>query len=205
MRKSFDEILNECIRELEASGADIEAVLSRYPEHADELRSHLEVRASLSAVEKAQATSLGAGRGRQQLLTAIARAEQTGQGVSLINNLVSKGGLSMRFLAMFVAGAAVAVGITFLTGNLELGGGGSSAEAEVPHECLEALDLNGDGELTVEDVMDFRGAIGSTDPEDLEQFDFNEDDVIDIYDVVFVVQELVTCFQEQQPPGPPEL
>ena len=97
MTKRFDEILNECIRQLETSGGDIEATLSRYPEHADELRPHLEVWASLSAVEKAQATPQGAMRGRQQLQTAMARAEHRERGVSLMNNLASsKGGLSMR-------------------------------------------------------------------------------------------------------------
>jgi hypothetical protein len=200
MRKPFDDILHECIRQLEISGGDIEAALSRYPEQADELRPYLEVWASLSAAEKAQATPLGAMRGRQQLLTAIARAEQTEQGVSPINNLVSKGGLSMRFAAMFVAGVVLALGITFLTGNLEFGGG-SSTEAQAPHECLEALDLNGDGELTVEDVLAFKGAIESQD----EAFDYNGDTVVDIHDVVSVIQEVVTCFQEQQPPAPPEL
>ena len=105
----------------------------------------------------------------------------------------------MRYLALFVAGAAMALGITFFTGNLEFGGGGSSAEAQVPHECLEALDLNGDGELTVEDVLAFKGAIESQD----EAFDYNGDTVVDIHDVVSVIQEVVTCFQEQQPPAPP--
>ena len=199
MRKSFDDILNECIRQLETSGGDIEAALSRYPEQADELRPYLEVWASLSAAEKAQATPLGAMRGRQQLLTAIARAEQTGQGVSLINNLVSKGGLSMRFLAMFVAGAAVAVGITFLTGNLEFGGG-SSAEAQPLPECVEALDLNGDGELTVEDVLGFKAAIESDEYDSA--YDYNNDGVVDIHDVLGLVQGMVSCFQENQP-GPP--
>jgi len=198
MRKSFDDILNECIRQLETSGGDIEAALSRYPEQADELRPYLEVWTSLSAVEKAQATSLGAMRGRQQLLTAIARAEQTGQGVSLINNLVSKGGLSMRFAAMFVAGVVLALGITFLTGNLEFGGG-SSTEAEPLPGCVLFLDLNGDTELTVDDVMGFKTAIENQD----EAFDYNGDTVVDIHDVVSVVQELVSCFQEQQPPQPP--
>lgn len=198
MRKPFDDILNECIRQAEASGGDIEAALSRYPEQADELRPYLEVWTSLSEVEKAQAAPLGAMRGRQQLLTAIARAEQTEQGVSPINNLVSKGGLSMRFAAMFVAGVVLALGITFLTGNLEFGGG-SSTEAEPLPECVLALDFNGDGQLGVEDVMAFRDAIESQDP----AFDSNNDGVVDIHDVVSVVQELVSCFQEQQPEPPP--
>ncbi len=197
MSKSFDHILIECIRELEASGGDIEAVLSRYPEHADKLRSHLEVWASLSAAEKIQATPQGASRGRQQLLTAIARAEQRERSASFTNNLARKGGLGMRYLAVFVTGAALALAITLLTGNLEFGGGSSTEAQELP-ECLAALDLNEDGELTVEDVMMFRDAIESQDL----AYDYNEDGVVDVHDAVSVIQQVVACFQEQQPPVP---
>ncbi len=198
MSESFDHILIECIRELEASSGGIEAVLSRYPEHADKLRPHLEVWASLSAAEKIQATPQGASRGRQELLAAIARAGDQERSASFANNLVRKGGLGMRYLAVFVTGAALALAITLLTGNLEFGSGGSSAEAEVPHECLEILDLNGDGELTVEDVMMFRDAIEQQDM----AYDYNGDTVVDIHDAISVIQDVIECFQQQQPPVP---
>ena len=202
MRKRFDDILNECIRRLEAAGGDVETVLSRYPEHADELRPYLEVWTSLSAVEKAQASSVGAARGRQQLLTAIASAEQRQRGVTLANSLASNGGLNMgfvtsrRFVAVFVAGVALTLGATFLTGNL--GFGGSSAEAGVPAECIANLDFNGDGSLTVEDVLAFKDGIDNQDP----AFDFDNDGDVDIHDVVGAVGGLVACFQDQQPPVP---
>ncbi len=198
MRKRFDDILNDCIRQLETSGRDIETVLGRYPEHAAELRPHLEVWTSLAAVEKAQASSAGAMRGRQQLLTAMVRAEPPKQGVSFNNSLASKGGLSMKFVAIFVAGVALTLGATFLTGNLGFGDG-SSAEAGLPAECVLNLDFNGDGNLTVEDVVAFRGAI---DDQDL-AFDFDNDGDVDVHDVVGAVGGLVDCFQNQQPPTPP--
>jgi len=202
MRQRFDDILNECIRRLEAPGGDIEAVLSRYPEHADELRPYLEVWTSLSVVEQAQASSAGAIRGRQQLLAAIARAEQPERGVSLTNSLPTKGGLSMGFVSMrlvaaFVAGVALALGTTFLTGNLG-SSGGSSAEAGTFAECIAALDFNGDGDLTVEDVRQFADAIDVQAP----AFDVDQDGDVDINDVVAAVGGFVACFQNLQPPVP---
>ncbi len=103
----------------------------------------------------------------------------------------------MRFLAVFVAGAVVALGIAFLAGNLG-SGGGSSTEAQVLPDCLTVLDFNGDGELTVEDVLLFGDAIENQDP----AYDYNGDTVVDILDVVSVVQEVVACFQQLQPPQP---
>lgn len=200
MRKRFDDILNECIRRLEASGGDIETVLSKYPEHTDELRPYLEVWRSLSAVEKAQASSAGAMRGRQQLLTAIARAEQAEQGVRLINSLARKGGLSMnfggiKFAGMFVAGVVLALGITFLTGSLEFGGDSSTLAQEVA-KCVEGLDNNGDGDLNVEDVQGFQDALENQDP----GFDVDGDTDVDINDVVQQVNDVIDCLQQLQEP-----
>lgn len=196
MTKRFDEILSECIRRLEA-GAEVEAVLSKQPEHADELRPHLEVWASLSAVEKAQATDRGRIRGRQRMLSELAGSNRD---VGFVRGLASRGGLSMKFLAVFVTGAALAIGVTFLTGNLDFGGDGSSssAEAQVLPDCLTTLDLNADGQLTVEDVLLFKGAIESQDL----AFDFNADTVVDIHDAVTLVQQVVECFGNIQVPPP---
>ena len=107
----------------------------------------------------------------------------------------------MKFVAMFVTGAALTLAITFLTGNLEFGSGSGSGSAQAEHlpACLAALDFNADDALTVEDVLLFKDAI---DTQNL-AFDFNGDGVVDILDVVGVVQEVVTCFQQQQPPIPP--
>jgi len=200
MKKSFDDILNECIRRLETSGGDIEAVLSRYPEQADELRPHLEVWASLSAVEKAQATPQGAMRGRQQLLTAIAGAEQKERGFSPINNLATKGGLSMKFLAMFVTGAALALGITFLTGNLEFGGG-STAQATPFEECLGILNFDGEGGTDLDDILAMKTAIETNDL----AFDFNGDGTTDIFDLVLKLNEFAACLEVGGLATPPDL
>ena len=198
MRKSFDDILNECIRQLETSGGDIEAALSRYPEHANDLRPYLEVWVSLSAVEKTEATPQSVMRGRQQLLTAIASAEQKERGISLINNLATKGGLSMRFLAMLVAGAALALGITFLTGNLEFGGG-STAQADPFSVCLPKLDLNGDGMTDLDDILDMKAAIENDDP----AFDFDLSGTTDIFDLIKKLNEFVACLEAEGLATPP--
>lgn len=162
MKQRFDDILNESIQQLEASGGDVEAVLSRYPERAAELLPYLEVWTSLSAVERAQASSAGTMRARQQLLSAMARATEPERGVSSINSLASKGGLRMRFVsvkfvAVFVAGIALALGAMSLAGSLGSDGGPSV----VAHssECIEDLDFNDDGSLTVEDIDDLEDAI----------------------------------------------
>ncbi len=203
MRKRFDDVLDECIRQLEASGGDVETVLSRYPEHATKLRSYLEVWTALSAVEKVQATSAGTMRGRHKLLTAVAETEQAEESIGSINSLVARGGLNMKFVGMkfagmFVAGAVLALAITFLTGSLEFGDT-SSAQAQIPVECLASLDLNGDGSFDVGDVMDFRDAIEN---QTTEGFDRDNDGDVDIFDLVEVVSEMVACFQESQPPAP---
>jgi len=202
MRQRFDDILNECIRQLEASGGDIEAVLSRYPERAAELRPYLEVWTSLAAVEKAQASPVGAMRGHQQLLTAMARAEQPERGVSSINSLAWKGGLSMRFVAVFIAGVALALAATFLTGNLGFGGS-SPAVAEVSPECIAALDFNNDGDLTVEDMDEIGEAINNDGQhENIDDMDVDNDGDLDVFDVVEIVGQVVGCFEGQQPPAP---
>ena len=199
MKKPFDDILNECIRRIE-SGEEIESVLQSYAEHADELRPHLEILTSLSVVEKREATPQGALRGRQQLLSAIVSGGRKRGETGVIIGLATKGGLSVKFVAMFVAGGALALGITFLTGNLDFGGGSGSGSAQAEHlpACLAALDFNVDDALTVEDVLLFKGAIESQDP----AFDYNGDTVVDIHDVVAVVQGVVSCFEQQQPPAP---
>ena len=199
MKKSFDDILNECIRRIE-SGEDIESVLQSYAEHADELRPHLEILTSLSVVEQREATPQGALRGRQQLLSAIVSGGRKREETGVVNSLATKGGLSMKFVAMFVGGAVLALGITFLTGNLDFGGGSGSGPAQAEHlpACLAALDFTGDDEFTVEDVLAFKDAIDSDDP----AFDFNGDTVTDIFDVLDVVGAVVLCFQENQPPAP---
>lgn len=203
MGKRFDDALNECIRQLETSGQDLENVLSRYPEHAAKLRSYLEVWEALASVEKARVSSAGAMRGRQQLLTAIAGAEQPNRGTRSINDLISKGGLSMtstgiRFAGMFVAGAVLALAITLLTGSLEFGTG-SSVQAQISAECQDSLDLNNDGNFDVEDVADFGDAI---DNQTTDGFDRDNDGDVDINDVLEVVNEVVGCFQDSQPPAP---
>jgi hypothetical protein len=198
MRYRFDEALSECIRRLE-SGDGIEAVLSGYPEHADQLRPHLQVWASLSKAGRGVASPEAFARGRRQLLSALAGAGLESQAPS--GSLATKGGLAMRYAVALVGGAALALGIMFVAGALDFSGGGSTAEANIPHECLQDLDFNGDGVLTVEDVLLFKGAIESQDP----AFDFNGDTVVDIHDGVSLIQDVIDCFRNVQvlPPGGP--
>ncbi len=97
----------------------------------------------------------------------------------------------------------MALGITFLAGNLDFGGGSGSGSAQaipVP-ECVLALDFDGDGQLGVGDVEAFRAAFGSSEGDDNWNAELDRDGsgTIDIGDVITSVNEIVACFQEQQP------
>jgi len=194
--KSFDRILEECIRQMEASGGGMEAVLAAHPEHASELRPHLELRASLSSVRAAEASPEAMAGGRQRLLRAMAAA---GAGGETSREALKIGGPMLRFIAVFVAGAAVTLGIAFLGGALDFGSGGSTAEAGPVLDCVLQLDFNHDGMLNVQDVAAFKDAIKSQDP----AFDFNSDGVVDIFDAVAAVKGVIECLQQIQPPPPP--
>ncbi len=198
MREPIDDILKDCIRRLEASGGDVEAVLRSHPERADELRPYLELWASLSAVEPAEASPQALMRGRQQLLSAVREAQQAKGGAKVMDNLTSAKGFSLRILAPFVAGAAVALGIAFLTGSLDFDSGGSTAEAGPVQDCLLQLDFNHDGLLSVADIEAFRTAIDNQDP----AFDLNGDTIVDVFDAVTAVKGVIQCLQQIQPPPP---
>jgi hypothetical protein len=187
MRKSFDDILDECIRRLEAPGGDIEAVLSRYPEQADELRPYLEVWASLSAAEKAQATPQGALQGRQQLLNVLATVEHKEGGTEIMKNLSTTGGLALRLVGALAVVAGIAIGITFLTGNLDVDFG-SQAEADAPHACLDEVlgGLDGEPGFTVDDILFLR--------DEAQAGNFTVDDLM------VLIGDLRACFQENPSP-----
>ena len=150
---------------------------------------------------RAKATPQGVMRGRQQLLSSIAGAEQEKGGANIMNEASTRGKVAMRFLLPLVAGAALALGVTFLTGNLDFGGGGSTAEAGPILDCLLQLDFDGDGQLTVGDIEAFRNAIENQDP----AFDSNGDTVVDVFDAVFAVKQVIACLQQIQPPIPTPL
>jgi len=99
-------------------------------------------------------------------------------------------------VAIFLTGAAVALGIMFLAGSLDLGSGSQKAEAGPIADCILKLDFNHDGMLNVQDVAAFKTAIQNQDL----AFDFNGDGTVDVFDVVGVVKEVVTCLQQIQPP-----
>lgn len=197
MEKRLDEILQECIARLEAGQEDIESLVRRYPEHAEELRAHLQVWSRLSAVERAAPTPQGAMRGRQRLLSAIAASGRK-EAAGLIRNLSSEGGSAMRLVAAFVAGGAIALAIAFFTGSLDFDKGGSgTVRANPVADCLAQLDLNGDGVLDVQDVEVFRQAIENQDL----AFDFNGDGTVDVFDVSALALDISECLFNIQGSG----
>lgn len=197
MKRSFEEILRESIVQLEASGGDLEAVLSRYPEHAEELRPHLEVWASLSAFSKRHASPSDTRGGYQRLMAALS-AEREGEPAGVENDKAMGGGFTVRYILPFVAGAAAAIGAVLLFNAVD-SDSGSTAQANPTAQCVALLDLNGDGVLDVNDVLTMKEAIENNDP----AFDFNGDGTTDIFDVVALVEDVVACLQSVQPPPPP--
>ncbi len=192
MRRPIDEVLKECLRLLEA-GADLDSVLARYPGRAQDLRPYLEVWASLSAVQPASATREAVVRGRQQLLRSLAAAPKEG-GSTVMTGLPKTGGLALKVLGTVAVVAVVALGITYLTGNLEVSFG-SSAQAipgdydndGVPdlqdncplHANPDQTDTDNDG---LGDVCDPTPTGGL--PPCLDLVDFNNDGRLDVNDVM---------------------
>jgi hypothetical protein len=197
MKRSFEEILRESIVNLEASGGDVEAVLGRYPEHAEELRPHLEVWVSLSAFSRRPASPSDTRAGYQRLMAALS-AQRGREPAGLRNEKAMGGGFTVRYILPFLAGAAAAIGAVLLFNAVD-SESGSTARAGPIAECLTLLDLNGDGALDVNDVLTMKEAIENNDP----AFDFNGDGTTDIFDVVALVEDVVACLQSVQPPPPP--
>ena len=72
MRREFADILDECLRELNR-GADLEALLRRYPDCASELRPLLEAALVLREAPRPRLSPRANAAGRQRLMRAVAR------------------------------------------------------------------------------------------------------------------------------------
>jgi hypothetical protein len=191
-RRSFDDILKECILRMEA-GQDLESLLANYPDRERELRPHLQVLAALSSAQKQEVSLQGTARGRYQLMGALSAPEPMKRGGRTMLNL---GGSTARSLALFSAGAVAALAMMFLAGGLGLGSGSpQKAEAGPIATCILTLDFNGDGRLDVQDVAAFKTAIQTQNL----AFDFNGDGKVDVFDVEAAVEKMVDCIQSVQP------
>ncbi len=76
MDKRFEQLLDECLSQLNSGQADLETILAQHPEHAERLRPLLRV--ALAVRQTPQPTSSRAAKaaGRQRLLVAAARKRQ---------------------------------------------------------------------------------------------------------------------------------
>jgi hypothetical protein len=203
MRKRLDRIIEESIRRLEA-GASLNDVLAAYPDEADELRPHLEVWRSLSAQPASQPSAPGAARGMARLEAALTQQAQRG-GANTMQDISKFGNLALRLAGGLAIVGGVVLGLAALSGYFSVHvGSGDSAQA-TGHECVLALDFNGDGLLDVQDVEVFKAAFGSSagdanyDP----RADVNGDGTVDLWDVVAAAQMIVDCMQQLQPALPP--
>ena len=194
MSKQFDKALEECIRELE-TGAHLETVLARHPEQAGELRPHLQVWASLSAAEAGRASPAGRALGMARLAAAVSGSERSQGGIRSMDKLANSGGFALKLLGSAAVVAGLALGVTFLTGNLHVEFGSGGAEASHTHPCLDEVLGNladpQDGHFDVDDLIAARDAIDNqnTDP----RYDRDGDNDVDIDDIMIYIGELKTC------------
>jgi hypothetical protein len=203
MNNSFDRILDECIARLERTGEEIETVIAAYPEHADELRRHLQVWARLRKSERAQAPAEGATAGQSRLLAELAAEREKAIASSRREVVPTGGGSMMRFLLPFAGGAAAALVAVFAISAMDSGSdSGVLADTDF-QECVEEFDLNGDGVVDVEDLLLLRDAIvGGEHPPEL---DLNGDGVVDVFDAAKWALGIAGClydFGEGEPDFP---
>lgn len=66
-------------------------------------------------------------------------------------------------------------------------------------DCFSVVDFNGDGELTVDDVLAFKDAFGSEEGDDNydPNVDLDGDGDVDVFDVTEAVNQIVDCLQQQ--------
>jgi hypothetical protein len=204
MNRPFEQILNECIHQLEVGGTSIPAILARYPEYAEALRPHLQLWDSLSNVGRDDAGQSGYARGLQQLTGAVSAAQQS-QGGNVMTELSRTGAFALKMTGAVAIVAALTLGIAYFSGNMSVGFGGDEAQADHTNACLDNVLGNladpPDGHFTFEDLLAFKDAFQeqNTDP----RYDTDGDGDVDIDDVMSYIQDLKTCFSESAPPAPP--
>jgi len=203
MNESFEQTLKSCIQQLEAGETSMETILARYPEHAEELRPHLQVWTSLSNVGRAEAAPPGFARGLHDLTGAVVAAQQT-QGGNLMTDLSRAGGLALKLTGATAIVAALALGIAYFSGNMNVGFG-DEAEADHTNACLDQVLGNladpPDNHFTFDDLVAFKQAF--RDQNTNSRYDTDGDGDVDIDDVMSYIQDLKTCFTQPVPDATP--
>lgn len=192
-KKPLEQILEECIRELE-DGADVQSVLSRHPERAEELRPHLQTWERLNSVEQIEVPA-GAGERGMRALRSGLTAVQSDKGGVLMERISSLSALLLKGAGAFAIVAGIVIGLAAFSGNLSIDVGGGSAQA-VPgdidndgvgdtedncplHANADQTDTDGDG---LGDACDPNPDDGL--PDCLSVLDFNGDGMIGVDDVM---------------------
>lgn len=200
MTNSIDQALKDCIEALETSDRGIEDVLAQYPGQAAELRSDLQVWASLASRKRSEASPTGFLSGLNRLSFAIRRTQTERGGNKLMKDLSKTGGFALKLLGATTVVAGLALGFAYFSGNMDVEFG-SSAQAEHTNACLDSVlgNLDGDGHFTSGDLIAFKDAFlnQNTDP----AFDTDGDGDVDVDDVMSYIQDLRSCFGG--PPAPP--
>ncbi len=112
MDRGLRELLEECLREVRAP-SDIEGLLRRHPNRAEEMRPYLETAVALRSEQLPGPSSFAQARGREKLLSRLA-AKDGGKGRTTLfgHSLMRAGTLAAGALFMLggIAGASAAAG-----------------------------------------------------------------------------------------------
>lgn len=128
MDRDLRKELNECLRQLEASG-DVESCLARHPERAQELRPYLELAATLASTKWGEPSAADHQWGRQRLLSELAEP-----------NLRKRGANQMTIFGhrLFPVVAAV-LGAVFLLGGAMAASAHSGSPIPGPQDAFSFL------------------------------------------------------------------
>lgn len=123
MKQPFEQLLEECLSQLNSGTADLETILARHPEHAARLRPLLRVAHAVRETPQPTPSRAAKAAGRQRLLVAAARKRQQREAarkgvrryldeVITFLNWVSRSGQPLRRAAVWAMAVLLVVVVT---------------------------------------------------------------------------------------------
>ena len=154
MSDQMDRILDDCLTELIAGAASVEDCLSRYPEHADDLRPLLQVAVQVHALEGPEMRAVASTAAKRRMLLALSDQERHLRRVPRSLRAVASGFLSLlgeggkrkeQRRGTLLIGAAAAIMVVMLTlvpgALVEMGRYGVVGQAAVVAEVVGMVEV----------------------------------------------------------------